>query len=147
MQRRGRPGPGPRTLPPMADETLTLWRPVGQAELELIAAAEWRRFPPRLEGQPIFYPVLNEDSPRRSLVSGTPRTPLQAMSDTCCDSPLTLRTRAASRLIELVAQASTSCGSRRRNSMSSTITSSGLSSESRPIARRPKRKRPGRPAS
>lgn len=41
--------------------TTTLWRPVGQAELDLIAASGWTRFPPRLEGQPIFYPVLNED--------------------------------------------------------------------------------------
>ena len=40
--------------------TLTLWRPVGQAELDLIAASDWRAFPPHLEGQPIFYPVLNE---------------------------------------------------------------------------------------
>ncbi len=40
--------------------TTTLWRPVGQAELDLVAASGWRRFPPRLEGQPIFYPVLNE---------------------------------------------------------------------------------------
>lgn len=41
-------------------ETLTLWRPVGQRELELIAESGWTRFPPRLPGQPIFYPVLNE---------------------------------------------------------------------------------------
>jgi hypothetical protein len=39
----------------------TLWRPVGQRELELIAESGWSRFPPRLLGQPIFYPVLNED--------------------------------------------------------------------------------------
>lgn len=38
-----------------------LFRPVGQRELELIAAAEWRAFPPRLPHQPIFYPVLTED--------------------------------------------------------------------------------------
>ena len=38
----------------------TLYRPVGQPELDLIAASEWRRFPPRLDWQPIFYPVLNE---------------------------------------------------------------------------------------
>jgi hypothetical protein len=45
----------------MSDRALvTLWRPVGQAELELIAESGWRRFPPRLPGQPIFYPVLNE---------------------------------------------------------------------------------------
>lgn len=36
----------------------TLYRPVGQAELDLIEETGWKRFPPRLEGQPIFYPVL-----------------------------------------------------------------------------------------
>jgi len=41
-------------------ETITLWRPVGQAELDLIERSGWRSFPPRLVGQPIFYPVLNE---------------------------------------------------------------------------------------
>lgn len=40
--------------------TVTLYRPVGQAELDLIAASDWREFPPRLPFQPIFYPVLNE---------------------------------------------------------------------------------------
>jgi hypothetical protein len=42
-------------------DTTTLWRPVGQAELDLLAASGWQRFPPRLPGQPIFYPVLNEE--------------------------------------------------------------------------------------
>lgn len=37
-----------------------LFRPVGQAELDLIIAADYRAYPPRLPGQPIFYPVLNE---------------------------------------------------------------------------------------
>jgi hypothetical protein len=41
--------------------TIKLWRPVGQAELDLIEQSGWRRFPKRLPGQPIFYPVLNED--------------------------------------------------------------------------------------
>jgi hypothetical protein len=41
--------------------TTTLYRPVGPVELELIAAAGWRGFPPRLPEQPIFYPVLNEE--------------------------------------------------------------------------------------
>ncbi|MBT9394610.1 hypothetical protein KLP40_15670 [Hymenobacter sp. NST-14] len=40
--------------------TLLLYRPVNQAELDLIAAADWLAFPPRLPEQPIFYPVLNE---------------------------------------------------------------------------------------
>jgi hypothetical protein len=40
--------------------TITLYRPVGPAELDLIAASGWREFPPRLPDQPIFYPMLNE---------------------------------------------------------------------------------------
>ena len=42
-------------------ETVTLWRPTGPKELELVEASGWRRWPPRLPDQPIFYPVLNED--------------------------------------------------------------------------------------
>jgi hypothetical protein len=42
-------------------ETVTLWRPVGPQELELIRASGMRAFPPRLPEQPIFYPVLSED--------------------------------------------------------------------------------------
>lgn len=44
----------------MQDEVVTLWRPVGPRELELIAEADMRAFPPRLRDQPIFYPVLTE---------------------------------------------------------------------------------------
>jgi len=40
--------------------TITLYRPVGPKELDLIRASGWRAFPPRLPDQPIFYPVLNE---------------------------------------------------------------------------------------
>jgi hypothetical protein len=43
-----------------SEPTTTLFRPVGQAELELIASSGFTRFPPRLPEQPIFYPVLNE---------------------------------------------------------------------------------------
>ena len=39
---------------------MILYRPVNQAELDLIIADNWIKFPPRLVGQPIFYPVLNE---------------------------------------------------------------------------------------
>ncbi len=45
----------------MGLETVTLWRPVGPKELELIRAAGMRAFPPRLPEQPIFYPVLSEE--------------------------------------------------------------------------------------
>ena len=38
---------------------VTLFRPVGPAELELIKASGWKAFPPRLPDQPIFYPVTN----------------------------------------------------------------------------------------
>src|SRR6266513_867660 len=48
-----------RTLDSM--QTVTLYRPVGPKELELIEASGWREFPPRLPDQPIFYPVLNEE--------------------------------------------------------------------------------------
>jgi hypothetical protein len=42
-------------------ETVTLWRPTGPEELALVKASGWREWPLRLPGQPIFYPVLNED--------------------------------------------------------------------------------------
>jgi hypothetical protein len=48
---------------PVADagDTVTLWRPTGPEELALVEASGWREWPPRLPGQPIFYPVLNEN--------------------------------------------------------------------------------------
>ncbi|WP_203931237.1 ADP-ribosylation/crystallin J1 [Virgisporangium ochraceum] len=42
-------------------ETVTLWRPIGPEELALVEASGWRRWPPRLAEQPVFYPVLNEE--------------------------------------------------------------------------------------
>ena len=52
----------PRT---MDSETTILYRPVGPKELALIAASDYRDFPPRLPEQPIFYPVLNEEYARQ----------------------------------------------------------------------------------
>ncbi len=43
------------------EQTVTLYRPVGPKELELIRESGMREFPPRLPEQPIFYPVLNEE--------------------------------------------------------------------------------------
>ena len=40
--------------------TTLLYRPVNQAELDLIEGLVWKGFPPRLPEQPIFYPVTNE---------------------------------------------------------------------------------------
>jgi hypothetical protein len=40
---------------------MQLFRPVGVNELALIAASGFRAFPPRLEHQPIFYPVLTRE--------------------------------------------------------------------------------------
>ena len=37
---------------------MQMYRPVGVKELQLVAESGWRRFPPRLFHQPIFYPVL-----------------------------------------------------------------------------------------
>ncbi len=45
----------------MTAQLKTLYRPVGQAEMELIRATQFREFPPRLPEQPIFYPVLTEE--------------------------------------------------------------------------------------
>ena len=42
-------------------QTRVLYRPVGPQELELIKESGWKKFPPRLTEQPIFYPVLNEE--------------------------------------------------------------------------------------
>lgn len=44
----------------MKEKTVTLFRPTGPKELELIKKSGWKRFPPRLPEQPIFYPVLSE---------------------------------------------------------------------------------------
>ena len=41
--------------------TVQLFRPIGANELALIRQNGYTAFPPRLPGQPIFYPVLNED--------------------------------------------------------------------------------------
>lgn len=49
----------------MEQKTLTLYRPVNQKELDLIAEMDWSGFPPRLPEQPIFYPVLNMAYARR----------------------------------------------------------------------------------
>jgi hypothetical protein len=44
----------------MENLTTTLFRPVNGKELELIKESGWKKFPPRLPEQPIFYPVMNE---------------------------------------------------------------------------------------
>ncbi|HEY6251389.1 MAG TPA: hypothetical protein VI685_15635 [Candidatus Angelobacter sp.] len=42
-------------------KSVTLYRPVGQGEFDLIVASGYKAFPPRLPEQPIFYPVLNRE--------------------------------------------------------------------------------------
>ncbi|HEY1533801.1 MAG TPA: hypothetical protein VGF76_07270 [Polyangiaceae bacterium] len=44
---------------------MILYRPVGVGELRLIVQSGFREFPPRLPGQPIFYPVLTREYARR----------------------------------------------------------------------------------
>lgn len=41
--------------------TIILFRPVGLKELQLIIESDFSKFPPRLNWQPIFYPVMNEE--------------------------------------------------------------------------------------
>jgi len=45
----------------MKNEITILYRTVGPKELALIVESGWKRFPPRLPEQPIFYPVMNEE--------------------------------------------------------------------------------------
>ncbi|BAY42241.1 ADP-ribosylation/crystallin J1 (plasmid) [Nostoc sp. NIES-2111] len=42
------------------EETVTLYRPTGPNELELVKQSSYKKWPPRLPEQPIFYPVTNE---------------------------------------------------------------------------------------
>ena len=43
----------------MKEETVTLYRPTGPKELELVKNSGFKKWPPRLPEQPIFYPVTN----------------------------------------------------------------------------------------
>jgi hypothetical protein len=43
------------------EEVVILFRPTGPEEMELVKASGFRRWPPRLPNQPIFYPVTNEE--------------------------------------------------------------------------------------
>ena len=40
--------------------TITMYRPTGPQELQLVADSGFAKWPPRLPDQPIFYPVTNE---------------------------------------------------------------------------------------
>ncbi len=42
------------------EDTVTLYRPTGPEEMRLLMQGDFRRWPPRLPEQPIFYPVTNE---------------------------------------------------------------------------------------
>ncbi|WP_431687416.1 hypothetical protein [Hahella sp. NBU794] len=46
-------------------KTVTLFRPTGPNELALVEESGFKRWPPRLPEQPIFYPVCNEDYARQ----------------------------------------------------------------------------------
>ena len=44
----------------LLNETVTLYRPTGPHELALVKESGYKKWPPRLPEQPIFYPVTNE---------------------------------------------------------------------------------------
>ena len=60
---------------------MRLYRPVGQAELDLIAKVDYREYPPRLPEQPIFYPVLNEKYAREIAEKWNKNLPIRVMQD------------------------------------------------------------------
>jgi len=41
-------------------ETITLYRPTGQKELDKVQNTGWKKWPPRFYDQPLFYPVTNK---------------------------------------------------------------------------------------
>jgi hypothetical protein len=49
----------------MNDDVTILFRPTGPKELKLVADSGYMKWPPRLPGQPIFYPVTNEEYARQ----------------------------------------------------------------------------------
>jgi hypothetical protein len=63
----------------MTPETVTLFRPVGLREMQLILEADCKAFPLRLPEQPHFYPVLNVEYANQIARIGTPKTPNQAL--------------------------------------------------------------------
>ena len=69
----------------MSEEMLTLWRPVGPKELELIQQSGMRSFPPRLPDQPIFYPVLTEEYATK--IARDWNVPASGSSSNCAASP------------------------------------------------------------
>ncbi|MES2935483.1 MAG: hypothetical protein V4805_18575 [Pseudomonadota bacterium] len=44
----------------VSNEIITLYRPTGPEELALVRESGFKKWPPRLAEQPIFYPVTNE---------------------------------------------------------------------------------------
>lgn len=54
---------------------MKLFRPVGIKELNLIKEAGMIKFPPRLDEQPIFYPVLNIDYARQIALEWNTKSP------------------------------------------------------------------------
>lgn len=45
----------------MSEETVTMYRPTGPEEIKLVEESGFKKWPPRLPDQPIFYPVTNEE--------------------------------------------------------------------------------------
>ena len=52
----------------MADDCVIMYRPTGPEELELVRRSGFTKWPPRLPGQPIFYPVTNVEYAREIAV-------------------------------------------------------------------------------
>jgi hypothetical protein len=55
--------------------TTILFPPVGPQELDLIEKSGFREFPSRLEGQPFFFPVQNEEYARQIARDWNSRNP------------------------------------------------------------------------
>ena len=45
----------------MKNKTVTMYRPCGQKEMDLVIESGYKKWPPRLPDQDIFYPVTTEE--------------------------------------------------------------------------------------
>ena|GEM_PF-5137857 len=61
-------------------------RPVGRKELALVRASGFRAFPPRLPGQPFFYPVLNQEYATQIARGNAGSSPLKTCRHICTAS-------------------------------------------------------------
>jgi len=106
------------------EDVATLFRPVGARELELIRQTGFTAFPPRLNGQPIFYPVLDEDYAAQIARDWNTRDHNHNMLDMSCVFAFALNFLLDTRSMKLAARGVENIGSLPKTFRNSIATSS-----------------------